>query len=88
MTLVPLPLLPLLPLARRSKYRLDCVVRTTLSGDDTSYNCVMEMEDGVGHRGVKLSKDLMQIAGACGSSCAMQLCTSARHGTAPAHLRA
>eukprot|EP00775_Hariotina_reticulata_P008863 gene8863-9042_t len=48
---------------RRSKYRLDCVVRTTLSGDDASYNCVMEMEDAAGHRGVKLSKELMNIAG-------------------------
>ncbi|WIA35765.1 hypothetical protein OEZ86_004159 [Tetradesmus obliquus] len=49
--------------ARRSKYRLDSVVRTTLSGDDTSYNCVMEMEDSLGNRGVKLSKELMKIAG-------------------------
>jgi hypothetical protein len=38
-------------------------VRTTLSGDDTSYNCVMEMEDSLGNRGVKLSKELMKIAG-------------------------
>lgn len=48
---------------RRSKYRLDCVVRTTLSGDDPSYQCVQEMEDAQGHRGVKLSKELMKIAG-------------------------
>lgn len=34
-----------------------------MSGDDASYNCVMEMEDASGHRGVKLSKELMKIAG-------------------------
>jgi hypothetical protein len=47
------------------------VVRTTLSGDDTSYNCVMEMEDSLGNRGVKLSKELMKIAGVlrCYSCC-------------------
>ncbi|KAF6266311.1 FAE1/Type III polyketide synthase-like protein-domain-containing protein [Scenedesmus sp. NREL 46B-D3] len=49
--------------AWRAKYKLDSVVRTTLSGDDTSYNCVMEMEDSLGNRGVKLSKELMKIAG-------------------------
>lgn len=59
------PLLLLLyHICSRSKYRLDSVVRTTLSGDDTSYNCVMEMEDSLGNRGVKLSKELMKIAGA------------------------
>lgn len=34
-----------------------------MAADDSSYNCVMEMEDAEGHRGVKLSKDLMKIAG-------------------------
>lgn len=48
---------------RRSKYKLQTVVRTTLSGEDASYNVVMEMEDAQGHRGVKLSKELMNIAG-------------------------
>jgi hypothetical protein len=34
-----------------------------MAADDASYNCVTEMEDAEGHRGVKLSKDLMKIAG-------------------------
>lgn len=49
--------------ARRSKYWLHSLVRTNMAADDSSYNCVMEMEDAEGHRGVKLSKDLMKIAG-------------------------
>jgi hypothetical protein len=34
-----------------------------MAADEASYNCVTEMEDADGHRGVKLSKDLMKIAG-------------------------
>lgn len=34
-----------------------------MARDDQSYACVTEMEDAEGHRGVKLSKDLMKIAG-------------------------
>jgi hypothetical protein len=47
----------------RSKYRLQTIVRTNMAADEASYNCVVEMEDSEGHRGVKLSKDLMVIAG-------------------------
>jgi 3-ketoacyl-CoA synthase len=49
--------------AWRAKYQLRHVVRTTLASNDDAFNCVMEMEDSQGHRGVKLSKDLMKIAG-------------------------
>jgi hypothetical protein len=49
----------------RSKYWLHSLVRTNMAADEASYNCVMEMEDAEGHRGVKLSKDLMKIAGGC-----------------------
>jgi len=49
--------------AFRSKYVLKHVVRTTMAHVDDAYNCVMELEDSQGHRGVKLSKDLMKIAG-------------------------
>lgn len=60
--------LRLLFLYRRSKYQLQTVVRTTLSGEDASYNVVMEMEDAQGFRGVKLSKELMNIAGSAGDT--------------------
>lgn len=40
-------------------------MRTNMAADEASYHCVTEMEDADGHRGVKLSKDLMKIAGGC-----------------------
>jgi hypothetical protein len=40
------------------------VVRTNLAANDAAYNCVYEGEDEEGTRGVRLSKDLMAIAGA------------------------
>ncbi|KIZ04826.1 3-ketoacyl-CoA synthase 9 [Monoraphidium neglectum] len=49
--------------SRRSKYRLDHVLRTNLASNDAAFNCVYETEDEEGHRGVRLSKDLMAIAG-------------------------
>ena len=49
--------------ARRAKYRLEHVVRTNLAANDAAFNCVYETEDEEGHRGVRLSKDLMAIAG-------------------------
>jgi len=42
------------------------VLRTNLAANDAAYNCVYETEDEEGHRGVRLSKDLMAIAGAWG----------------------
>jgi 3-ketoacyl-CoA synthase len=47
----------------RAKYKLRHVVRTNLAASDEAFGCVYECEDGKGHRGVRLSKDLMAIAG-------------------------
>eukprot|EP00879_Flechtneria_rotunda_P017594 GHRR01018444.1.p1 GENE.GHRR01018444.1~~GHRR01018444.1.p1 ORF type:complete len:456 (+),score=130.64 GHRR01018444.1:379-1746(+) len=49
--------------AWRSKYELQHVVRTHLAANDAAFNCVVEQEDAEGTRGVKLSKELMAIAG-------------------------
>jgi hypothetical protein len=48
---------------RRSKYTLRHVVRTNLAANDAAYGCVFETEDDSGVRGVKLSKELMSVAG-------------------------
>ena len=45
------------------------VLRTNLASNDAAYNCVYETEDEEGHRGVRLSKDLMAIAGECACVC-------------------
>jgi len=50
-------------LRRRAKYRLQHVVRTNLAASDAAYQCVFETEDEAGIRGVKLSKELMSVAG-------------------------
>jgi hypothetical protein len=42
------------------------VVRTNLAANDTAFNCVMELEDEAGVRGVKLAKELMSVAGGLG----------------------
>jgi hypothetical protein len=47
-----------------------------MAADEASYNCVVEMEDAEGHRGVKLSKDLMKIAGEFLRAC---LAAAGRH---------
>jgi hypothetical protein len=39
------------------------VVRTNLAASDAAYGCVFETEDEQGVRGVKLSKELMSVAG-------------------------
>jgi 3-ketoacyl-CoA synthase len=39
------------------------VVRTNLASDDAAYNCVIEACDEQGVRGIRLSKELMTIAG-------------------------
>ncbi|XP_074579348.1 3-ketoacyl-CoA synthase 6-like [Curcuma longa] len=47
----------------RAKYRLLHVVRTHRGADDPAYRCVHEDEDDDGNSGIRLSKDLMAIAG-------------------------
>ncbi|KAL7221544.1 hypothetical protein ACSBR1_023490 [Camellia fascicularis] len=47
----------------RAKYRLVHVVRTHKGGDDKAYKCVFEEQDEQGKVGIRLSKDLMVIAG-------------------------
>ncbi|KAE9466640.1 hypothetical protein C3L33_01400, partial [Rhododendron williamsianum] len=47
----------------RAKYRLVHVVRTHKGSDDKAYKCVFEEEDDQGKVGIRLSKDLMVIAG-------------------------
>ncbi|KAG6582344.1 3-ketoacyl-CoA synthase 11, partial [Cucurbita argyrosperma subsp. sororia] len=48
---------------RRSKYQLIHTVRTHKGSDDKCYNCVFQQEDDTGRVGVRLSKDLMAVAG-------------------------
>uniref|UniRef100_A0A0E0JX50 3-ketoacyl-CoA synthase n=1 Tax=Oryza punctata TaxID=4537 RepID=A0A0E0JX50_ORYPU len=48
---------------KRSKYELVHTVRTHKGGDDKCFECVTQEEDGDGHIGVSLSKDLMAVAG-------------------------
>ncbi|KAG2610342.1 3-ketoacyl-CoA synthase 6-like [Panicum virgatum] len=47
----------------RARFRLARVVRTLTGAGDSAYRCVFQEEDGEGHRGINLSKDLMAIAG-------------------------
>ena len=55
-------------------------MRTNLAANDAAYNCVYECEDEEGKRGVRLSKDLMAIAGealkvrVCVCVCAVCVC--------------
>lgn len=48
--------------ARRAKYKLKCTVRTHVGSDDLAYDCIFQMEDKEGIRGVKLSKNIMDVA--------------------------
>jgi len=48
--------------ARISKYKLKCTVRTHIGSDDLAYDCIFQMEDKEGIRGVKLSKNIMDVA--------------------------
>ena len=47
----------------RCRYRLAHVVRTHVGADDQAYDAIFEMEDVTGARGVKLSKNIMDVAG-------------------------
>lgn len=47
----------------RCRYRLAHVVRTHVGADDQAYDSIFEMEDVQGARGVKLSKNIMDVAG-------------------------
>jgi len=48
----------------RAKYKLLTTVRTQGLGDD-AYNAVFECEDKEGHHGVRLSKEIVMVAGRC-----------------------
>eukprot|EP00878_Enallax_costatus_P009912 GHUV01010349.1.p1 GENE.GHUV01010349.1~~GHUV01010349.1.p1 ORF type:complete len:507 (+),score=77.65 GHUV01010349.1:205-1725(+) len=48
--------------AKRAKYELAHLVRVNLAGQDRAYRCVYQMEDENGDLGVRLSKDLTQVA--------------------------
>eukprot|EP01029_Cantina_marsupialis_P009673 TRINITY_DN2244_c0_g1_i1.p1 TRINITY_DN2244_c0_g1~~TRINITY_DN2244_c0_g1_i1.p1 ORF type:complete len:264 (+),score=48.11 TRINITY_DN2244_c0_g1_i1:868-1659(+) len=47
----------------KAKYKLEQVVRTHKGAVDEAYHAVYEHEDDQGHRGVALSKKLMDVAG-------------------------
>ncbi|CAO2815953.1 unnamed protein product [Amaranthus hypochondriacus] len=48
---------------RRAKYRLEHVVRTHKGADDRSFRSVYQEEDEQGFKGIKVSRDLMEIGG-------------------------
>mmetsp|Transcript_24890 Transcript_24890/g.40981 ORF Transcript_24890/g.40981 Transcript_24890/m.40981 type:complete len:581 (+) Transcript_24890:205-1947(+) len=47
----------------RAKYRLLYTVRTHKGSNDACYQSVFQLEDHKGYRGVRLSKEIMQISG-------------------------
>ncbi|KAF7050315.1 hypothetical protein CFC21_058702 [Triticum aestivum] len=47
----------------KARFRLKHLIRTLTGAQDNAYRCVFQEEDGEGHRGINLSKDLMNIAG-------------------------
>ncbi|KAJ8767345.1 hypothetical protein K2173_017389 [Erythroxylum novogranatense] len=47
----------------RAKYRLEHIVRTHKGADDRSFRCVYQEEDEEKFKGLKVSKDLMEIGG-------------------------
>ncbi|KAI8474465.1 MAG: FAE1/Type III polyketide synthase-like protein-domain-containing protein [Monoraphidium minutum] len=47
----------------RAKYHLQTLVRTIIAADDEAFQCVYQMEDASGVRGVRLAKELMAVAG-------------------------
>ncbi|KDP34003.1 hypothetical protein JCGZ_07574 [Jatropha curcas] len=48
---------------RRAKYRLEHIVRTHKGADDRSFRCIYQEEDGQKFKGLKVSKDLIEIGG-------------------------
>ncbi|XP_061374850.1 3-ketoacyl-CoA synthase 10-like isoform X2 [Gastrolobium bilobum] len=47
----------------RAKYRLEHIVRTHKGADDRSFRCVYQEEDDQKFKGLKISKDLIEIGG-------------------------
>lgn len=47
----------------QAKYMLKHTVRTHVGADDLAYDSIFQMEDKTGIRGVKLSKNIMDVAG-------------------------
>ncbi|KAJ8433615.1 hypothetical protein Cgig2_023554 [Carnegiea gigantea] len=47
----------------RAKYRLEHIVRTHKGADDRSFRCVYQEEDAQRFKGLKVSRDLMEIGG-------------------------
>ncbi|KAL1291020.1 hypothetical protein HN51_059569 [Arachis hypogaea] len=47
----------------RAKYRLEHIVRTHKGADDRSFRCVYQEEDEQRFKGIKISKDLIEIGG-------------------------
>lgn len=47
----------------RARYKLMHTVRTHVGADDLAYDSIFQMEDKTGTRGVKLSKNIMDVAG-------------------------
>ncbi|CAN1150503.1 3-ketoacyl-CoA synthase 10 [Linum perenne] len=47
----------------RSKYRLDHIVRTHKGADDRSFRCIYQEEDEEKNKGLKVSKELVEIGG-------------------------
>ncbi|GMI84341.1 FIDDLEHEAD, 3-ketoacyl-CoA synthase 10 [Hibiscus trionum] len=48
---------------RRAKYRLEHLVRTHKGADDRSFRSIYQEEDEQGFKGLKISKELMEIGG-------------------------
>ncbi|KAL9399973.1 hypothetical protein Peur_008934 [Populus x canadensis] len=48
---------------RHAKYRLEHIVRTHKGADDRSFRCIYQDEDEQKFKGLKVSKDLVQIGG-------------------------
>ncbi|CAN8284362.1 unnamed protein product [Cochlearia groenlandica] len=48
---------------RNAKYRLEHIVRTHKAADDRSFRSVYQEEDAQGFKGLKISRDLMEVGG-------------------------